>query len=199
MERHLRQVGRLVGGALLVLLPATAVTGPATVNLAGRALVGDTGARNAVVWLDVPGAPRTPQTVVLDQRHLAFDPGILVISTGSTVVFPNNDRVLHNVFSFHEGTPFDLGTYPVGRVRRVTFDTPGVNRLFCNIHPSMAAYIIVVDSPYFALAESDGTFVMRAVPQGQFRYHGWRAGSPKISDAITIGPGSRLEVRWPAR
>ena len=60
---------------------------------------------------------------------------------GTTVDFPNNDRVFHNVFSFRDGKRFDLGMYPIGTLRRVTFDKPGLSRLFCNIHPNMAAYV----------------------------------------------------------
>lgn len=104
---------------------------------------------NAVVWLEAPNAPASPPAakVVLDQRNLNFYPPVLAVRVVTTVVFPNNDRVFHNVFSFRDGKRFDLGMYPVGTVRRVTFDKPGLSRLFCNIHPTMAAYVMAVDTP----------------------------------------------------
>src|SRR5205823_3857610 len=86
-----------------------------TTHLAGRP------AADVVVWLDAPNAPSEPTNakVVLDQRSLSFYPHILAVRVGTTVDFPNNDRVFHNVFSFKDGKRFDLGMYPVGTLRRV--------------------------------------------------------------------------------
>ncbi len=105
-----------------------------------------------------PAAPRrgTPREVVLDQRNLSFTPHVLAVQVGTTVKFPNDDRVFHNVFSFHDGHKFDLGLYPVGAVKQVPFDRPGLSRIFCNIHPKMAAYVMVVDTPYFAVSDQAG-------------------------------------------
>jgi plastocyanin len=194
-------VGLLIGCSLLLCWQAHPVTWPATVDLPGLVLVGDNAEPNVVVWLEAPDAPRQPheQKVVMDQRNLAFDPTVLATSVGSTVEFPNNDRVLHNVFSFHDGEVFDLGLYPVGQVRRITFDQAGVSWLFCNIHPAMAAYIVVVESPYSAVTDREGAFVIRDVPPGRYAYHAWRAGSSTVSDTVTVDPNARLDVRWPAR
>jgi plastocyanin len=167
--------------------------------VSGRVWVGDRAEPNAVVWLEAPEAPRELQDVVLDQRNMAFAPTLLVTTLGSTVEFPNNDRVLHNVFSFHEGKRFDLGLYPVGQIRRITFDRPGVSRVFCNIHPGMAAYIVVVDSPYYAVTDGDGAFAFSDVPAGRYTYHAWRAGASPVSGAVTLGPDAHMEVRWPAK
>jgi plastocyanin len=168
-----------------------------SVDVPGRVVVGGKGAPNVVVWLDAPDLPRPPQTVVLDQRNLAFDPGVLVTSAGSTVVFPNNDRVLHNVFSFRDGKQFDLGLYPVGTNKRVTFEKPGVSRVFCNIHPGMVAYVVVVDSPSFALTNGNGEFVLRGVPVGARRYRAWRINGSEASRALVVEPGTTLEIQWP--
>ena len=112
------------------------------VRLAGRPLAG------AVVWLEAPpdAESRTQSLPLLDQRNLQVLPRVLAVRVGTTVKFPNNDRVFHNVFSFHDGKKFDLGVYPVGAVKYVTFDRAGVSRLFCNIHPNMAGYVVVVCS-----------------------------------------------------
>src|SRR5207244_7022575 len=110
-------------------------------------------ASNAVVWLDAPGAPMLSQSgpVVLDQRNLGFSPHVLAVRVGTIVDFPNDDRVFHNVFSFRDGKRFDLGMYPVGAVRQVRFDQAGLSRIFCNIHPNMAAYVMAIESPYFGV------------------------------------------------
>jgi plastocyanin len=168
----------------------------------GRALVAGRPLQNAVVWLDAPDAPApaSPKKVVLDQRNLAFSPQVLAIRTGTTVVFPNNDRVFHNVFSFHHGTVFDLGLYPVGDSKIVRFDKPGLSRIFCNIHPKMAAYIVVVDSPYFAVSNASGVFALPDVPPGRYTFRGWRAGAPEVSGTWTVAAaGERtgtMIVEW---
>lgn len=172
--------------------------GADAVNVQGHAAVGSKRIAGAVVWLDAPSLPRPPRRAVLDQRNLAFTPTVLAVSTGSTVEFPNNDRVLHNVFSFRDGKKFDLGLYPVGQVRDVKFDHAGVSRLFCNIHPNMAAYVVAVDSPYYAVSDSRGDFSLAGVPYGQYSYYAWRAGGATISGRVTVGPNTSLEVQWPA-
>jgi plastocyanin len=182
-------------GAFACVIAASA-QGPAEVR--GRAQTADgKAAPDTVVWLEAPGAPRQPQTgrVVLDQRNLAFSPHVLVVRVGTAVDFPNNDRVFHNVFSFRDGKKFDLGMYPVGALRRVTFDRAGVSRVFCNIHPNMAAYVIAVDSPYFARAGDDGSFTIAGVPPGARSYRAWRPGSEELTGTWSPASGP-LTVTW---
>ena len=182
------------------LLAVLAVGRPAPgVDLAGSTAVRDKPIADAVVWLDAPGAPARPvrQNVVLDQRNLRFVPRVLVIQVGTTVEFPNNDRVFHDVFSFRDGRKFELGLYPVGTVKSVPFDRPGLSRVFCNIHPAMAAYIRVVDTPHFALSDRDGRFTIAEVPAGTYTYHAWRPGGEILTGSTAVRPGASLDVRWP--
>ena len=178
------------------LVIVASAQGPA--ELRGRAQTADgKPAPDTVVWLEAPAAPRPPQAarVVLDQRNLAFSPHVLVVRVGTTVDFPNNDRVFHNVFSFRDGKKFDLGMYPVGALRHVTFDKAGVSRIFCNIHPNMAAYVVAVDSPYFARSGDDGRFTIAGVPQGAQTYHAWRPGSDDLTGTWSPASGP-LTVTW---
>jgi plastocyanin len=178
-------VGRVTGG-----------TGPG--ELHGMAHVGARPAMDAVVWLDAPNAlPLAGATrPVLDQRNLEFLPHVLVVRVGTTVKFPNNDRVFHNVFSFKDGKKFDLGFYPIGAIKYVTFDRAGVSRLFCNIHPGMAAYVVSVDSPYFASSGASGAFTLDA-PAGRYTYHAWRAGGPPLTGTVVVDGTTTLDVGWP--
>ena len=151
----------------------------------------------AVVWLEAPNLPAfAPQMKIIHQRNLQFTPHVLAIRTGTTVDFPNEDRVYHNVFSFKDGKPFDLGIYPVGATKKVKFTEAGVTRLFCNIHPGMAAYIVAVDSPYFSATNKDGTFTIAGVPPGTYKYHAWKPGREVLSGSVTIEAGATLDVAW---
>jgi hypothetical protein len=167
-------------------------------ELRGVVMAGDKPVIDAVVWLDSPDAPPlTPSTApLLDQRNLDFWPHVLVVRVGTTVRFPNNDRVFHNVFSFRDGKRFDLGVYPIGAVKHVTFDRAGVSRLFCNIHPNMAAYVVAVDSPYFAASDASGAFTLRA-PPGRYTYHAWRAGAPERTGVVTLDRTGSVTIEWP--
>jgi plastocyanin len=185
---------------LLLLVPLIALAiPPAPFDVVGTASVAGKGIPDAVVWLEAPSVPHPAHAreVVLDQRNLNFYPHVLVVEVGTRVKFPNDDRVFHNVFSYHDGKRFDLGLYPVGAVKYVPFDQPGLSRIFCNIHPQMAAYVMVVDTPYFALSDESGRFEITGVPAGEYPSHAWRPGGPVLNLSVVVGPASALDVRWP--
>jgi plastocyanin len=191
-----------VGGLLSLCVMGSfiaSLSGQSVTDLRGTARTGDRPAPETVVWLDAPNAPARPQAarVVLDQRNLSFSPRVLVVRSGTTVDFPNNDRVFHNVFSFHDGRIFDLGMYPVGAERRVLFDRPGLSRVFCNIHPNMAAYVLAVDSPYFAIADESGAFAIASVPAGAHKYHAWRAGAVTELTGTWTSADGPMTITWP--
>lgn len=175
------------------------------IDLRGVAYAGARREPRAVIWLEPHGtsSPRAnaKPTVVLTQRNLTFLPHVLAVTTGTTVQFPNEDRVFHNVFSFHDSERFDLGTYPVGSQKQVVFSKPGVSRLLCNIHPNMAGYVVAVDSPYVAASKRDGSFAIGDVPLGSYTYHAWRPSGPELTGTWTVARESagtaRLTVVWP--
>jgi len=190
----------LVVGALLSASSPSATVG--SFELTGTVHAGGRPKGDAIVWLEPASGRAAAQAakakkVVLDQRTSTFFPHVLAVQVGTTVDLPNNDRVFHNVFSFHDGKKFDLGLYPVGTVRRVTFDHSGLSRIFCNIHPNMAAYVMAVDSPYFGVSDSQGRFAIASVPPGTYTYHAWRAGAPEVTGATTVEAGKPLEIAWP--
>jgi plastocyanin len=167
-------------------------------ELAGTVRVSGKPSQNAVVWLEIPKPPAFTQTtkVVLDQRNLRFTPDVLVVRVGTTVDFPNNDKVFHNVFSFRDGKKFDLGMYPIGTSKRIVFDRPGLARLFCNIHPNMAAYVMAVDTPFYAISDDSGAFTIAGVPAGTYTYHAWRPGGAPLSGSVTVDSAQPLEIQW---
>jgi plastocyanin len=170
----------------------------AVANLTGTVQVEGKPAQNAVIWLDAVNPPPQVQSsrVVLDQRNLTFTPHVLAVRVGTTVEFPNNDKVFHNVFSFRDGKKFDLGMYPKGMSKRIVFDKPGLARLFCNIHPNMAAYVMAVDTPYFAVSNESGTFSIAGIPPGTYTYHAWRPGGQPLTGSITLDGNHTLEINW---
>src|SRR5262245_12923587 len=180
--------------AILCMLSVPAFGG----ELNGTAYASGKPAHNAVIWLEVANPPPFAQTtkVTVDQRHLSFTPTVLVVRVGTAVEFPNNDRVFHNVFSFRDGKKFDLGMYPTGTPKRIRFDKPGLARLFCNIHPHMAAYVMAVDTPFYALSNDRGEFTISGIPPGTYTYHAWRPGGPPLTGSVAVEEARPLEIRW---
>lgn len=168
-------------------------------DLIGVVRVAGRPAKDVVVWLDTPGGPSAPQTrkIVLDQRNMQFVPRVLAVRVGATVEMPNSDRLLHNVFSFRDGKVFDLGLYPVGASKTVTFDKPGLSRIFCNIHPTMAAYVLAVDSAYFAVSDVQGRFSIRDVTPGAITYRAWHAGAKPTTGTLVSGEDRVVEIDLP--
>ena len=181
---------------LCALALAASGQGLAAGDLQGTTRVGTRPERFAAVWLDAVSGPVQSRKIVLDQRNLSFSPHVLVVRVGTTIDFPNNDRVFHNVFSFRDGRRFDLGMYPVGTAKPVTFDQPGLSRIFCNIHPTMAAYVLVVDSGLLAVSDANGQFTIARVPQGSYTYHAWRPGDQTTTGTVAVQAASWLEIDW---
>jgi plastocyanin len=189
---------RKLAGIPIALALAASIGAAPIQDVNGTVRVGSRTQGDAVVWLETSLPPAgDPPRAVLDQRNLTFSPHVLAIRVGTTIELPNNDLVFHNVFSFHDGKKFDLGLYPVGTKKRLTFDRAGLSRLFCNIHPGMAAYIMAVDSAYFAVSDKDGRFSIRAVPPGTYTYHAWRPGGEILTGSVNVEAGAPLDVRWP--
>jgi plastocyanin len=189
---------RLLSSIAMVMLclPVGSALGA---DLSGNAQASGKPARYAVIWLDVaaPAPPSQAPRVTLDQRNLSFMPHVLAVRVGTTVEFPNNDKVFHNVFSFRDGKKFDLGMYPTGSLKRIVFDKPGLSRIFCNIHPNMAAYVMAVDTPYYGVSDERGAFQISGIPRGTYTYHAWRPGAEILSGSIAVDGDRSLEVTWP--
>jgi len=163
-------------------------------TLQGTVDGGPAGAGGAVVWLTRADGP-TPkpkpapkQTVV--QRGKRFLPHVLAVPLGTEVVFLNEDKMFHNVFSLSRPNDFDLGLYEKGVAHSQKFDAPGAVRLLCNIHSSMSAFVYVVDSPWYTQADAKGQFTLRGVPPGEYLLHAWHEGSAKPSvQPVTVTEG----------
>src|SRR4051812_26785156 len=114
--------------------------------------------------LGQPAPPAPAAHAVMAQKNKMFMPHVLPVLAGSTIDFPNFDPIFHNAFSSYSGQVFDVGLYPPGKSRSVRFVRPGVVRVFCNIHPSMSAVILVLSTPYFTKTGRDGSYSLDLPP-----------------------------------
>jgi plastocyanin len=150
-------------------------------------------ARDAVVWVDglLTGPPPAKGEAVAQvaQRKKTFVPHVEVLRVGSTVAFPNLDRIYHNVFSLSEIAPFDLGLYRNGASRSLAFPRPGIVRIYCNIHPSMSAFLVVVNSDVFGKTAADGSVELPDVPVGTWPVSAWHEKGGEGQARVTVEPG----------
>jgi plastocyanin len=173
--------------ALFVLLawPETSRMSIAAVNVKGRIelLNSKTRGRQSrvdaggiVVWLNpIDGATLRGQRQkrTITQRNKRFSPHVVAVEIGAEVDFPNEDPFFHNVFSIYNGKRFDLGLYASGETRPVNFNRPGVSYIFCNIHPQMSAIVVTLSTPWFAVSDQQGNFMINNVPDGRYRLGVW--------------------------
>jgi plastocyanin len=154
---------------------------------------------NAVVYIDkIPGKRFSPpaEPVKLDQFNLTFVPHVLPVLVGTTVAFPNSDEIRHNVFSPGPLSRFDLGTYPRKQVRYQVFDKPGTVTLLCNVHVEMSAFVVVTETPYFAVTDNEGRYTIKDVPPGKYLLKVWheKAKPSNMEVVVDEAPLVKLPV-----
>jgi plastocyanin len=177
--------------SLLRLFIVLFAAGPLTVahaaGVTGHVTLTHGAAREAVVYLQ-GNAPAPPLThAAVDQRDKMFLPHVLVVTRGTTVRFPNDDTIFHNVFAYFQAKKFDLGMYPRGATKSITFDKTGLVVLLCNVHSDMSAYIMVVDTPYYAVTDGQGRFRLPNVPPGTYTLHAWHESGATLTQTVTVG------------
>jgi plastocyanin len=138
-------------------------------------------------------APSDEPTIV--QKNKRFVPDLLAITAGQTISFPNADPILHNVFSRSAVRPFDLGSYRRGDTKTKSFPTTGVVDVYCNIHPEMAATILVLPNRRFARVAADGTFTIDGVPPGTWTAFAYARAAVRPSHVdVTVTAGADAKI-----
>jgi plastocyanin len=158
--------------------------------------------RDAVVYVDRIAGKQFPppqQPVVLDQMDLLFIPHVLPVLAGTTVAFPNNDTVRHNVFSQSPAKRFNLGSYAQKVTKHVVFDKPGVVALLCNVHAEMSAYVVVAETPYFAVTNAAGEFAISGVPPGSYVLKAWHESSKPKEQKVEVKESNAVRVDFDLR
>ena len=149
----------------------------------------------AIVYL--VGFTETPPADVptIVQKNKRCVPDLLAITAGQTISFPNADPILHNVFSRSSVRPFDLGSYRRGDTKTKSFPTTGVVDVYCNIHPEMAATILVLPNRRFARVAADGSFTIDGVPPGTWTAFAYARAAVKPSRVdVTVAAGADASI-----
>lgn len=142
------------------------------------------GAPLADAVLSLSGGPAAAgsrkATAIMDQRAQKYLPQVLAVATGTSVSFPNNDNIRHQVYSFSPAKRFELRLYEGTPSQPELFDKPGVVVLGCNIHDWMLGYIYVTEDPWFAVSDEQGRVRFDQLPAGHYQVSLWH---PRSADA----------------
>ena len=150
---------------------------------------------NVVLYLEdaealrVSDPPAQAPVPVMRQRHERFEPHLLPVMQGTTITFPNDDPIYHNVFSLSRARTFDLGRYPQGQSKSLRFGSTGVVQVFCHIHADMNGYILVLPNRYFVSPDSSGHFAIAGVPPGEYRLVAWHERIRPIVTVVHVDAG----------
>jgi plastocyanin len=168
---------------------------PASLNALDRAEPAPTGSVVGFVYLAGLRQDRqNGSSPAMAQRGQSFAPALIAVPSGVEVAFPNEDPVLHNVFSYSKAKRFDLGRYGQGKSKSVRFDRPGIVRVFCDVHSNMSATILVVDSDYIAPLDPDGRFHFKSVPDGEHELVVWQAEGAERHQRVDVSGETQVEV-----
>jgi plastocyanin len=192
MKNNLRRV--LVLFLLLLGFTAIAVAGEIKGKVTAQHIKS---AEDIAVYVDaIPGKTFTAPSAapVADQKHMTFVPHVIVVLKGTTVDFLNSDPVGHNVYwpnvSGNKKLAHNMGTWPQGQKKSFTFNDLGVAPLLCNVHPEMSGYIVVAPTPYFAVTDKEGNFVIKDIPDGAYTLKTWSEVGKPATLAVTVAGGA---------
>jgi plastocyanin len=186
---------RFLATISVVLIAASARAG----TIAGRVDLKEKGgkpgdASEVVVYLEGLKAKAKPAASTITMKGKQFVPRVTVVPVGSTVAFPNDDPIFHNVFSVSGDNRFDLDLYKRPKSSSWTFQHPGVVRAYCNIHPQMSAVILVVENGFFARPAADGSFTLEDVPAGQYSLRAWHERGGEAAADVTVPPAGSVNA-----
>lgn len=159
--------------------------------------------RDFVVYIDQPLTekpvpPAKPVQVVtrkVSQKSATFSPHVLPVLVGTTVEWPNNDEIFHNVFSISEAKPFDLDLYKGNPPeKRITFDKPGRVDVFCSIHSAMHCIVLVLENPQFTATDEKGHYSITNVPPGTYKLKAWHERLPSQVKEVAVTDNGEVKV-----
>ncbi|MCP5002516.1 MAG: methylamine utilization protein [Planctomycetes bacterium] len=142
------------------------------------------------------------KSVIIDQIDKEFIDHVTVVQVGTTISFPNNDKIRHHVYSFSSAKTFEIPLYPPGITpeKPIVFDKPGVVVLGCNIHDWMKAYVYVLETPFFNATNESGGAVINDLPSGEYDIQVWhprqRGPSGNLIQRVTINEGSSQDLEF---
>jgi len=151
-------------------------------------------AADVIVYVVGFNEPPSDKVTTIAQKGRKFIPALIAITVNERVAFPNLDPFLHNVFSQSVPRKFDLGSFTRNETKQKDFPVPGVVDVYCNIHPEMAATILVLPNRRHTVVGSDGKYTLDGVPPGDWTVFAYARRARPTSARVTVKPGGEATV-----
>jgi len=183
--------------AAVSMVALTAGSAPQNGAVKGKiSIKGKSDGAGVVVYLeDVPGTVTPPKKhAVISQREKQFDPPLTIVVKGTTVDFPNEDKIFHNVFSVSRPARFDLGLYKSGAMKSVEMKRAGTVDVYCNIHPDMIAKVKILDNGFYTITGASGDFDIEGVPAGEYPIVAWMPSGDEARGKVTVKAGEAAKI-----
>lgn len=154
----------------------------------------------AIVWVEKKGMAypklRTGKTITISQRGYQFRPPVLAAQTGTPVIFPNMDDEFHHVFTYSKPYFFDLGRFRKTETpERQILDKPGLIKIYCEIHKHMRCRLLVLDTPWFAVTDTRGSFKITGIPPGEYEIKALLPSEKQVKSTVVISDGKTAQVQ----
>jgi plastocyanin len=163
-----------------------------TGTVLGRVKGGTPG--DTYVYVEDIVGPLAHGSASMKQQNRQFVPRALVVQKGTQVEFPNMDAVFHNVFSVTPDNSFDLGSYRQGESKSVHMTKPGVVSVYCNMHPDMVGYILIVPGGFYTRVGQDGFYKLAGVPAGHHRVVAWTPNAKPMASEVDVSESDPATV-----
>jgi plastocyanin len=153
--------------------------------------------KNAVIFVNGVGlsSQQNLPDIKVKLVNGQFSHRVLPVQVGQTIIFENTDDIYHNVWSLSKAKNFDLGSFKKPISKKMTFDKPGLVKVFCNIHPEMIMTILVLKNSYFSLSNSKGDFVIPKIPRGKYTLKAWAEGSKPVTKEVDLSKKSKMSLK----
>jgi plastocyanin len=198
----MRRAAALAVLSLLLVLPGAGdaadgdVRGRVELGVEGLALASVAPVVVYLERLDGRAGPPPTRAATMNQRDARFSPSFLVVAAGQPLHMANDDVIYHNVFSYSRPNDFDLGLYPAGESRTLTLGHAGVVKIYCSIHESMNATILVSPTRWFDTVGAGGAYALPGVAPGRYRAFVWSERLPLESREVEVWSGQSLRLDW---
>ena len=201
---HAAGAGEIKGHVLIsrrltkprVSVPSYQIRGPSALPPGAPLTLADEFKKTTIYLETASAIPGPPVAASLSQKGQRFEPGIVIIPVGSSVSFPNQDPIFHNVFSLSPARQFDLGYYPAGQTRELKFDQAGIVQVYCHLHPDMNAVIIVVPTPWYLQPDASGSFSFPSLPAGPYTVVVWHRSAGFFRRSVEVSDQNVVDLSF---
>ncbi|HLF14585.1 MAG TPA: carboxypeptidase regulatory-like domain-containing protein [Bacteroidota bacterium] len=133
--------------------------------------------------------PAPKEKAKFDQSGCQYTPHVFGVMVDQKIEISNSDETLHNVHALPKNSKqFNIAQPKKGMKRVESFSSPEVMvKIKCEVHNWMAAYVGVMDNPFFAVSDDQGKFSIKDLPAGEYEIEAWHEKYGTSTMKVSVG------------